>query len=45
VLLEEAFLRLLWLTERVMTQRPRDPIPKKIYSLHAPEAECIGKNL
>ena len=43
VLLEEAFLRPLWLAERVMTQRPRDPIPKKIYSLHAPEVECIGK--
>ena len=26
-----------------MTQRPRDPIPKKIYSLHAPEVECIDK--
>lgn len=26
-----------------MTQKPRDAIPKKIYSLHAPEVECIGK--
>ncbi len=26
-----------------MTQRPRDDIRKKIYSLHAPEVECIGK--
>ena len=43
VVLEEAFLRPLWLAERVMTQRPRDPIPKKVYSLHAPEVECIGK--
>ena len=41
--LEDAFRRPLWLGERVMTQRPRDDIPKKIYSLHAPEVECIGK--
>lgn len=41
--LEDAFRRALWLGERVMTQRPRDEIPKKIYSLHAPEVECIGK--
>jgi len=41
--LEDAFLQPLWLAERVMTQRPRDPIPKKVYSLHAPEVECIGK--
>ena len=27
------------------TQRPRDDIPKKIYSLHAPEVECIGKGM
>lgn len=40
--LEEAFLRPLWLAERVMTQKRRDPLPK-IYSLHAPEVECIGK--
>lgn len=41
--LEGIFLRPLWLAERVMTQKPRDDIPKKIYSLHAPEVECICK--
>jgi len=41
--LEQAFLRPLWLAQRVRTQRPRDDISKKIYSLHAPEVECIGK--
>jgi IS5 family transposase len=40
--LENAFRRPLWLGQRVMTQKPRDPLPK-IYSLHAPEVECIGK--
>ncbi len=40
--LEAAFLRPLWLAERVMTQKKRDPLPK-IYALHAPEVECIGK--
>ena len=40
--LEAAFLRPLWLGERVMTQQKRDPLPK-IYALHAPEVECIGK--
>lgn len=40
--LSEAFLRPLWLAERVATQKRRDPLPK-IYSLHAPEVECIGK--
>ena len=40
--LEAAFLRPLWQAERVMTQKPRDPLPK-IYALHAPEVECIGK--
>lgn len=40
--LEEAFLRPLWLGERVMTQKKRDPYPK-VYALHAPEVECIGK--
>ncbi|MBC8270151.1 MAG: IS5 family transposase [Rhodospirillaceae bacterium] len=40
--LESAFLRPLWLGERVMTQKKRDPLPK-IYALHAPEVECIGK--
>ncbi len=41
--LEDTFLRPLWLATRVMTQKPRDAIPKKVYSLHAPEVECIGK--
>ncbi len=40
--LEAAFLRPLWLAERVMTQKKRDPLPK-VYALHAPEVECIGK--
>jgi transposase, IS5 family len=40
--LTKVFLRPLWLAERVMTQLRRDPWPK-IYSLHAPEVECIGK--
>jgi len=40
--LEAAFLRPLWLGERVMTQTKRDPLPK-VYALHAPEVECIGK--
>ncbi|MBC8270410.1 MAG: IS5 family transposase [Rhodospirillaceae bacterium] len=40
--LEAAFLRPLWQAERVMTQKKRDPLPK-IYALHAPEVECIGK--
>ena len=39
--LEDAFRRPLWLAGRVRTQRPRDDIPKKVYSLHAPEVECI----
>jgi len=41
--LEQDFRAELWMAERVKTQRPRDDIPKKIYSLHAPEVECIGK--
>ncbi len=41
--LKDAFRVELWKAERVRTQRPRDDIPKKIYSLHAPEVECIGK--
>ena len=41
--LEQAFRAELWMAQRVKTQRPRDDIPKKIYSLHAPEVECIGK--
>ena len=40
--LQEAFRVPLWRGQRVMTQKPRDPLPK-IYSLHAPEVECIGK--
>ena len=41
--LENTFRAELWKAERVRTQRPRDDIPKKIYSLNAPEVECIGK--
>ena len=41
--LKNTFRAELWKAERVRTQRPRDDIPKKIYSLHAPEVECIGK--
>jgi len=41
--LEDIFRAELWKANRVRTQRPRDDIPKKIYSLHAPEVECIGK--
>ncbi|MAF48320.1 MAG: IS5/IS1182 family transposase [Rhodospirillaceae bacterium] len=40
--LEDAFRRPLWLARRGMTQKKRDPLPK-IYALHAPEVECIGK--
>jgi IS5 family transposase len=40
--LHQTFLRPLWLAERVLTQKRRDPLPK-VYSLHAPEVECIGK--
>jgi transposase, IS5 family len=40
--LEAAFKPLLWRASRVMTQKPRDPA-RKVYSLHAPEVECIGK--
>ena len=32
----------LVVAERVSTQKRRDPLPK-VYSLHAPEVECIGK--
>lgn len=42
VALEQAFRRTLWQATRVMTQKPRDPLPK-IHALHAPEVECIGK--
>ena len=40
--LRDIFRRPLWLGERVLTQKRRDPLPK-VYSLHAPEVECIGK--
>ncbi len=40
--LRDAFRSPLWLAERVLTQKRRDPYPK-VYSLHAPEVECIGK--
>ena len=40
--LRDAFRHPLWLAERIMTQKRRDAHPK-IYSLHAPEVECIGK--
>jgi IS5 family transposase len=40
--LEAAFKQPLWLSSRVMTQKLRDPA-RKVYSLHAPEVECIGK--
>ena len=40
--LQSAFKQALWRASRVMTQRPRDEA-RKVYSLHAPEVECIGK--
>ena len=40
--LQDTFHRSLWLAQRVLTQKRRDPNPK-VYSLHAPEVECIGK--
>ena len=40
--LRDAFRQPLWLGQRVMTQQKRDPRPK-VYALHAPEVECIGK--
>ncbi len=40
--LTDVFRRPLWLAERGATQLKRDPFPK-VYSLHAPEVECIGK--
>ncbi len=40
--LSDTFRRPLWLAQRVLTQKRRDPLPK-VYSLHAPEVECIGK--
>ena len=40
--LEAAFAELLLLARRVREQQPRQRGPK-VYSLHAPEVECIGK--
>ena len=40
--LQTLFKRPLWLASRVMAQKPRDAA-RKVYSLHAPEVECIGK--
>src|SRR5664280_1809122 len=40
--LRETFVRPLYLAERVLAQ-DRHPRGRKIYSLHAPEVECIGK--
>ena len=40
--LHEAFVRPLYLAERVLSQDRRQR-GRKVYSLHAPEVECIGK--
>ena len=40
--LNPAFRHELWKATRVREQKRRDP-NRKIYSLHAPEVECIGK--
>jgi IS5 family transposase len=40
--LDEKFARLLRLSRRVLAQERRQRGPK-VYSLHAPEVECIGK--
>ena len=40
--IKEVFRRPLWLAERVSEQR-QNQRGKKVYSLHAPEVECIGK--
>src|SRR5947209_16579400 len=40
--LREAFVRPLFLAERVLEQERRQR-GRKVYSLHAPEVECIGK--
>ena len=40
--LHEVFVRPLYLAERVLTQN-RHQRGSKVYSLHAPEVECIGK--
>lgn len=40
--MKEAFAKPLSLARRVLTQTPKQRGPK-VYSLHAPEVECIGK--
>jgi transposase, IS5 family len=40
--LRDIFRRPLWLAERVREQR-QNQRGRKVYSLHAPEVECIGK--
>jgi len=40
--LHQAFIRPLYLAERVLSQDRRQR-GRKVYSLHAPEVECIGK--
>src|SRR6478672_7583004 len=40
--LQEAFVRPLYLARRVLEQERRQR-GRKVYSLHAPEVECIGK--
>ena len=40
--LREAFVRPLYLARRVLEQERRQR-GRKVYSLHAPEVECIGK--
>jgi IS5 family transposase len=40
--LRQAFVRSLYLAERVLSQDRRQR-GRKVYSLHAPEVECIGK--
>jgi len=40
--LRDVFVKPLWLAERVHDQR-QNQRGKKVYSLHAPEVECIGK--
>jgi IS5 family transposase len=40
--LRQAFVRPLYLAERVLSQ-DRHQRGRKVYSLHAPEVECIGK--
>jgi IS5 family transposase len=42
--LREAFIRPLFLARRVLEQERRQR-GHKVYSLHAPEVECIGVKL